>query len=69
MTTSPAIGARGLVLHCLGPGARRGSGASPVALAGEHSSRGIGPRTDVRLGRGTSHAQQAGPGVGFYDQP
>ena len=95
MTTSPAIGARSRsVAYFTGatpasfPHAglfdytRRGSGASPVALAGEHhfrdatnmvfadatvcDSRGIGPRTDARLGRGTSHVQQTGLGVGPY---
>ena len=43
-----------------GPG--RPDSSAPVGV----HSRGIGPRTDVRLGRGTSHAQQAGPGVGPY---
>ena len=67
MTTSPAIGARKRQRPLWRSSyTRRGSGASPVALAGEHSSRGIGPRTDARLGRGTSHAQQTGPGVGPY---
>ena len=66
MTTSPAIGALAGSKSLWGSGARRGSDASPVALAGEYFSRGIGPRTDARLGRGTSHAQQAGLGVGHY---